>query len=77
MVGRAVKFSSGGTKLERFCPKNKHTQWKWLNFENRFIGELSKIGHHSSIKMIKKCTPNFVFSLKKIEKDSDDLLHEN
>ena len=27
-------FQTGGTKLERFLPKNQHTQRKSLNFEN-------------------------------------------
>ena len=27
-------FQIGGTKLERFLPKNQHTQRKLLNFEN-------------------------------------------
>ena len=27
-------FQAGGTKLERFLPKNQHTQRKLLNFEN-------------------------------------------
>ena len=26
-------FQAGGTKLERFLPKNQHTQSKLLNFE--------------------------------------------
>ena len=34
MAIRGVEFSSGGTKLERFLPKNQHTQRKVLNFEN-------------------------------------------
>ena len=33
MAIRVVEFSNGGTKLERFLPKNQHTQRK-LNFEN-------------------------------------------
>ena len=37
-----------GTKLERFLPKNQHTQRKLLNFENWVSGEVSKIGHHFS-----------------------------
>ena len=35
-------FQTGGTKLERFLPKNKHTQRKLLNFENWVNGEVSK-----------------------------------
>ena len=31
-------FQTGGTKLERFFPKNQHTQRKLLNFENWIIG---------------------------------------
>ena len=51
----------GGTKLERFFPKNQHTQRKLLNFENWVSGEMSKIRHHFSkqsdlkIDVIKKC----------------------
>ena len=55
-----------------------------MNFENWCNGELSKIGHHFSNKVIlkmmlskninnKKCAPELVFfNEKKIEKDSDD-----
>ena len=32
MVIRVVEFSSGGTKLERFLPKNQHTQRYLLKF---------------------------------------------
>ena len=39
-------FQVGGTKLERFLPKNQHIQRKSLNFENWVNGEVSKIGHH-------------------------------
>ena len=41
-------FQTGGTKLERFLPKNQHTQRKLLNFENWVNGEVSKIGHDFS-----------------------------
>ena len=41
-------FQVGGTKLERFLPKNQHIQRKSLNFENWVNGEVSKIGHHFS-----------------------------
>ena len=41
-------FQAGGTKLERFLPKNQHTQRKLLNFEFWNNGELSKIGHQFS-----------------------------
>ena len=40
------------TKLERFLHKNRHTQRKSLNFEFWVNGELSKIGHHFSKKVI-------------------------
>ena len=33
-------FQTGGTKLERFLPKNQHTQRKLLNFENWIYGGL-------------------------------------
>ena len=45
-------FKQGGTKLERFLQKNQHTQRKLLNFEFWINGELSKIGHHFSNKVI-------------------------
>ena len=45
-------FQSGGTKLERFLPKNQYTQRKLLNFENWVNGEVSKVEHHFSNKMI-------------------------
>ena len=47
-------FQAGGTKLERFLPKNQCTQRKLLNFENWFNGEVSKIWHHFSNKVILK-----------------------
>ena len=47
-------FKWGDTKLERFLPKNQHTQRKLLNFEFLINGELSKIGHHFSDKNFKK-----------------------
>ena len=44
----------GGTKLERFLHKNRNQriQKKLLNFEFWINGELSKIGHHLSNKVI-------------------------
>ena len=45
-------FKRVGTKLERCLPKNQHNQRKFLNFENWCSGELSKIGHHFSNKVI-------------------------
>ena len=45
-------FEAGGTQLERFLHKNQHTQRKLLNFEFWINGELSKIGHHFSNKVI-------------------------
>ena len=35
-------FQTGGTILERFLPKNQHTQRKLLNFENWVNVEVSK-----------------------------------
>ena len=40
---RLLSFQTGGAKLERFLPKNQHTQRKLLNFENWVNGEVSKI----------------------------------
>ena len=50
----------GGTKLERFLPKNQHTQRKSLNFDNWCNGEASKMGH----KVIQMLL-NWYFSMKK------------
>ena len=33
-------FQTGGIKLERFLPKNQHTQRKLFNFENWISGGL-------------------------------------
>ena len=52
MVIRIFEFSCGGTKLERFLPKNQRTQRKLLKCNNWFNGELLKIGHHFSNKVI-------------------------
>ena len=40
---RLWSFQTRGTKLERFLPKNQHTQRKLLNFENWVNGEVSKV----------------------------------
>ena len=52
MAIRVVEFSNGATKLEIFLPKNQHTHRKLFNFEFWINGELPKIGHHFSNKMI-------------------------
>ena len=36
-------FQTVATKLERFLPKNQHTQRKLLNFGNWVDGEVSKV----------------------------------
>ena len=42
MVVRVLSnFQEGGTKLERFLPKNQHTQTKLLYFENWFSVKVS------------------------------------
>ena len=47
MVIRVVEFLSGRKeKFKIFLSKNKHTQGKFLNFENWCSGKLSKVGHH-------------------------------
>ena len=45
---RLWSFQTGGTKLERFLPKNQRTQRKLLNSGNWVNGEVSKVGHHFS-----------------------------
>ena len=52
-----MEFQVWDMKLQRFLPKNQHTQLKLLNFENWCNGELPKIGHHFSNKVMfyKKC----------------------
>ena len=42
----------GGKKLERFLPKDQHTQRTLLNFANWTNGEVSKIEHNFSNKVI-------------------------
>ena len=50
-----MEFESGDTKLERFLPKNQHTQRKLLNFENWCSGEVSKKSQNLTFKV------NFLF----------------
>ena len=67
-------FQTGGTKLERFLPKNQHTQRKLLNFENWISGEVSKSAKSSNLLTFKvnflyqKLSESFsiFFSLKNI-----------
>ena len=53
----------GSTKLERFLPKNQHSQRKLLNFENWTIQGASVACKNQSLKV-----DYFDFSCKKIEK---------
>ena len=67
-------FQTGGTKLERFLPKNQHAQRKFLNFENWTNGEVSKSAKSSNLLTFKvnflyqKLSESFsiFFSLKNI-----------
>ena len=44
-------FQTGGTKLERFVPKNQHTQRNLLNFGSWLNGEVSKFDFQSQFCM--------------------------
>ena len=44
MAIQDVEFSNMGIKLERFLPKNQHTQRKVLNFMNWCNENVSKSG---------------------------------
>ena len=62
-------FQMGNTKLERFLPKNQHTQRKLLNFEFWINGELfksAKVWLLKSIFYVKNHSnlSQFFFSLK-------------
>ena len=52
-----------GTKLERFLPKNQHTQRKLLNFDNWTNGEHQQLARIRDFKV-----DYFDFLSKKIEK---------
>ena len=41
------RFQAGGTKSERFLPKNQHTQRKLFNFENWISGGLRTFKNQS------------------------------
>ena len=84
MAVRVLEFSSRGYKIRKILHKNQHTQRKLLNFEFWINGELSKIGHHFSNKVIyelilsKNVLLNWYSSMKKkVEKDSDKFDIEN
>ena len=72
----------GGTELERFLPKNQHTQRKLLNFENWVKGEVSKVPKSGQILTFKvnflyqKLSESFsiFFSLKNINLGAHFLL---
>ena len=51
-VIQVVEFSNGDTKLERFLPKNQHTQKNFLNFENRTNLSLSSLQKSEFLKLI-------------------------
>ena len=51
-------FQTGGTKLERFLPKNQHSQRKFLNFDNWTNGEVSKCAKSPNLPTFKV---NFVY----------------
>ena len=75
-------FQTGGTKLERFLPKNQHTQRKFLNFENWTNGEVSKSAKSPNLPTFKvnflyqKLSESFsiFFSLKNINLGAHFLL---
>ena len=64
MAIRAVEFSNGGTKLERFLPKNQHTQRNLLNFEKRVNLEASKSA--KKCQKVPKCDFQSQFFTSKI-----------
>ena len=72
----------GGTKLERFLPKNQPTQRKLLNFENWIDGEVSKSAKSPNLLTFKvnflyqKLSESFsiFFSLKNINLGAHFLL---
>ena len=75
-------LQTGGTKLERFLPKNQHTQRKFLNFENWVNGEVSKSAKSPNLLTFKinflcqKLSESFsiFFSLKNINLGAHFLL---
>ena len=75
-------FQTGGTKLERFLPKNQHTQRKLLNFENWVNGKVSKSAKSPNLLTFKvnflyqKLSESFsiFFSLKNINLGAHFLL---
>ena len=74
MVIQVVQFSSGGTKLERFLPKNQRIL---LNFENWCNGEVSKsalIWLSNFLCQKSSESFSFFFSLKNINLEAHFLL---
>ena len=79
---RLWSFQTGDTKLERFLPKNQHTQRKLLNFENWTNGEVSKSAKSPNLPTFKvnflyqKLSESFsiFFSLKNINLGAHFLL---
>ena len=75
-------FQTGGTKLQRSLPKNRHTQKKLSNFENWVSGEVSKSAKSPKLLTFKvnflyqKLSESFsiFFSLKNINLGAHFLL---
>ena len=64
-----MSFQTGGTKLEIFLPKNQHTEWKLLNFENWISGGLRSFQKSEFYKSI-----IFIFSLKNTSNRNDGIV---
>ena len=62
----------GGTKLDRFLPKNQYTQRKLLNFENWVNGEVSNVPKLDFQKLSESFS--IFFSLKNINLGAHFLL---
>ena len=50
MAIRLVSFQTRGTQLERFLPKNQHTQTKFENWVNKEVSKIPKFDHNLSFK---------------------------
>ena len=59
-------FQTRYIKLERFLPKNQHTQRKFSNFGNWCNGEVSKVGIILVIKWFKKLFYQTMLITKKV-----------
>ena len=64
-----LSFQMGGTKMERFLPKNQHTQRKFLNWFNKKVSKVTKFDQNLNFKVNFLYYPNLSHFFLSLFKD--------